>query len=489
MSNPRQYLTQPRPEELEETAELPALPDGSLVAGDTEDTHVMPAPDALARTDSWQVSIESASAAPAGQIDDKLRALTRSLRELEDRLQAKSEQLSVFEREVGTREQRIAELEAQLATMGTELQDSRLRAEQRGSELLQVSSALDAAQVAQREQFATLQAQESERVSREAARMHAETQALQAQRRNEQHDELLQTVEVRRQLFECMVGEREQQLDDYAARIAALEQTLSDQGRVAGSREQDMQSVLVTERNRAEQLQRLLNEARQTAATQQTQLHQAALREQELPVHLQSIATLREQLEAARSRGDAALVDLSVAEQELRQLEQRLEKQGETEAQLRQQLLESHRALEERNGLIARLEQEAASSAAVLGNIEKNLRRLDAESVPAAAATPVDTVVRLLVCTEGDTGIVHRLGRRTTIGRTPDNDLQIDADYISRHHAVLLITASGTVIEDLDSTNGVYVNGKRVSRAVLNEGELVTIGRRAFRYVHKPAMP
>jgi pSer/pThr/pTyr-binding forkhead associated (FHA) protein len=58
---------------------------------------------------------------------------------------------------------------------------------------------------------------------------------------------------------------------------------------------------------------------------------------------------------------------------------------------------------------------------------------------------------------------------------------------VSRHHAVALQTAGGTVIEDLNSTNGIYVNGHRSSRRQLAEGDVVTIGKASFRYLVKPA--
>jgi pSer/pThr/pTyr-binding forkhead associated (FHA) protein len=93
----------------------------------------------------------------------------------------------------------------------------------------------------------------------------------------------------------------------------------------------------------------------------------------------------------------------------------------------------------------------------------------------------------LLVRTEGDSGIVHQLGKRTTIGRKNDNDLQIEEDFISRHHALILVGERETVIEDLNSANGVYVNGTRIARKELREGDLVTIGKTEYRYVLKPA--
>src|ERR1700693_505800 len=117
----------------------------------------------------------------------------------------------------------------------------------------------------------------------------------------------------------------------------------------------------------------------------------------------------------------------------------------------------------QRNALIERVEAEAASSVAMLGNIQHNLEHLGAEDLP-----------HLLTRTDGATGIVHLLGRRTTIGRTPDNDVHIDAEFISRHHAVALRAGTKTVIEDLNSTNGTYVNGQRVSRRTLKDGDVVT---------------
>ncbi len=74
------------------------------------------------------------------------------------------------------------------------------------------------------------------------------------------------------------------------------------------------------------------------------------------------------------------------------------------------------------------------------------------------------------------------LGRKTTIGRTPDNDLQIDVKYISRHHAVILVGPAHAIIEDLNSTNGVMVNGRRVTRQILRDGDQVAIARAEYRF-------
>ena len=78
--------------------------------------------------------------------------------------------------------------------------------------------------------------------------------------------------------------------------------------------------------------------------------------------------------------------------------------------------------------------------------------------------------------------MVHVLGRRTSIGRTPDNDLQIDAKFISRHHAVILVGPVHSIIEDLNSTNGVYVNGRRITRNTLKDGDTLLFGRAQYRF-------
>jgi hypothetical protein len=90
--------------------------------------------------------------------------------------------------------------------------------------------------------------------------------------------------------------------------------------------------------------------------------------------------------------------------------------------------------------------------------------------------------VRVLLRQENGEEIRYPLGRRTTIGRTPDNDIQIDTTYISRHHAVVLSNAQDCVIEDLNSTNGVLVNGRRVGRQSLRDGDSLLVGNTTFTF-------
>jgi hypothetical protein len=93
--------------------------------------------------------------------------------------------------------------------------------------------------------------------------------------------------------------------------------------------------------------------------------------------------------------------------------------------------------------------------------------------------------IRALVLQGGGGDRIYPVGRRTTIGRTPDNDVHIDAPSVSRHHAVLLVSGENCRIEDLDSTNGVMVNGQRVIRHELEDGDTLTIGKIEFRFLQR----
>jgi type II secretory pathway predicted ATPase ExeA len=91
---------------------------------------------------------------------------------------------------------------------------------------------------------------------------------------------------------------------------------------------------------------------------------------------------------------------------------------------------------------------------------------------------------RVLLAVGGQTIAEHELPiGRFVIGRTPDNDLQVDSKYVSRHHAQIITTLQGSTIEDLNSTNGIYSRTKRVRRRLLNDGDVIHIGQHEIMYM------
>ncbi len=93
-------------------------------------------------------------------------------------------------------------------------------------------------------------------------------------------------------------------------------------------------------------------------------------------------------------------------------------------------------------------------------------------------------VGRIIVAHEGKNTAERELRPgRLVIGRTSENDLQIDSKFISRHHCQIVTQLDSCVIEDLNSTNGIYVQSKRVRRHNLNDGDVVTVGQHELMYL------
>ena len=76
-------------------------------------------------------------------------------------------------------------------------------------------------------------------------------------------------------------------------------------------------------------------------------------------------------------------------------------------------------------------------------------------------------------------------GERTTIGRSPDNEIFLDDVTVSRKHAVLIRRGDEFFIEDLGSLNGTYVNRKRIESARLESGDEVQVGKYRLTFMTK----
>jgi len=116
------------------------------------------------------------------------------------------------------------------------------------------------------------------------------------------------------------------------------------------------------------------------------------------------------------------------------------------------------------------------------GTNRMRIPNLEQSAAPSSESTP--TVGRILLATEGKTvGERELKPGRLVIGRTADNDLQIDSKFISRHHCQIVTQADSCLIEDLNSTNGIFVQSKRVRRYNLNDGDVVQVGQHEIMYI------
>lgn len=76
---------------------------------------------------------------------------------------------------------------------------------------------------------------------------------------------------------------------------------------------------------------------------------------------------------------------------------------------------------------------------------------------------------------------------RTTLGRRPYNDVVIDNLAVSGEHAVVLMVGQEVHLEDLNSTNGSYINGKAARKQLLQHNDLVEIGKYKIKFIHESA--
>jgi pSer/pThr/pTyr-binding forkhead associated (FHA) protein len=76
---------------------------------------------------------------------------------------------------------------------------------------------------------------------------------------------------------------------------------------------------------------------------------------------------------------------------------------------------------------------------------------------------------------------------RISMGRKPHNDIQIDNLAISGEHAVIITLLNDSFLEDLNSTNGTYVNGQPIKKHFLQNGDVVELGKYRLKYVNEVA--
>jgi chromosome segregation ATPase len=420
----------------------------------------------------WEVDARDTRLA---RLEEQLSAATARARDLESALSERTERIATLEKEAGKLSAAAAQREEMLRqaaltgddlkrdvgtlTEGLAMRDERIRT-------LEVTTIQQSGLLAERQA-------ETDRANAERVTLNASVDSL------------------------------ESRLTAETARAAELEMA----SRTAQSRCEELDAANSVQRRRVEQLDIELATVRAELQQRAVALQEASL---ERNVHMGRIAAAEAQAEeleqrileqqefvrvlqaecnAGVARGKEQEGDLRAAEDMINRLEtelrgrnSRLDELEKTNQKWRVTVEEARTALIDRDSLIRRLEEETANSAVLLGAIQQ---RLDATGTHEIAP---DGDKRLLIRSEGGSDVVHVLSRKTTVGRTPDNDLQIDTRYISRHHAVILAGPIHTIIEDLNSTNGVSVNGRRISRQILKDGDAVMIGKTLFRFAVRPAI-
>ena len=370
---------------------------------------------------------------------------------------------------------------------------------------------------------------------KDAAALAAQVSALQ---------EALQSREARRVLWESMLRETDAALAASSANGGQLSTDLSQaQSRIADlearlaaaeARGDEARTATAAESSRADGLAARITELEAQLVTRESERDAAGQRgaqlESDLSIARADAVALREQLQTAELRAseaaaahEARAAEAAAANEALQARVAEIERNtaariAEMETALRFAEKRAHQLEVELNLKIARLGAmtavESASSASATATrrlIESSLQSARPETAAPVSAAPVsaapvatasvadvvrrdpellpDGAPRYLILSDGNADTVFRLGRRTTIGRAEDNDICIPRTSISRHHAVIVSGPRQTTIEDLQSTNGIAVNRKRVRQSVLRDGDIVHVGKSKFRYSDKLRTP
>jgi pSer/pThr/pTyr-binding forkhead associated (FHA) protein len=97
-------------------------------------------------------------------------------------------------------------------------------------------------------------------------------------------------------------------------------------------------------------------------------------------------------------------------------------------------------------------------------------------------------MARLILSLDGQVLAEYNMMKeRYTVGRLADNDVRIDNPTVSGHHSLIINILNDSFLEDLNSTNGTYVNGKLIKKHALQHGDVITVGRHQLRFVDSTA--
>lgn len=334
-----------------------------------------------------------------------------------------------------------------------------------------------------------------------SAEAETQEQIIRLAAREQELGELNQQLSEQHAAAESM----QQKIDDKSSRIEELSDELSSATKELASARDELEATRqqATADDEAFTAERARSEAllEQLAALEH-RFDAAQLELEQRTEHISSLdETAAEQTESLVSVRDE-LIALKADNQRLTDVVEARDAQA-SELQSKAQELEAQREvmqteIAEQRQTIATLESELQAKTMTiedfgrdmdkLGDLEAQIQRLDAMMARTADPSSKDEeaaqITRVMVAINGERAVKYPLYKSLmTIGRSPDSDIQIRRQYISRCHAKLLTEQGETYIEDMGSKNGVVVNAERVKRHKLSNGDLVDLGKIQFKFI------
>ena len=404
---------------------------------------------ALLEKDDLQRSLvarEQRIAALEGRLSDTSAQLASAVTHGESLAQS----VATHEREISERARQAAELQRELSERQAELgalQDELNRAvienDQLGQQLAERDGSLTSNQeviARQDQELRVLQEAQAALVQREATLL--DSVMLLREELEQAQDALQKRVELHVSDARSLDAEREER------------HRLSTELGVFGEQVQQLQLQL----QQRDQL--ALEQARELdglSSTNQELTEQIRHRDQTVVVQAERIANLSEAVQ--RLQDESARQD-SMLQQVRRELAAKHLEQGASARQVEALQVELHQHVEAMQAIRRDIHQVALQTRKNEGEtLLRTLTREDAE------------------------GVVHPLNKSAiSIGRGNECDIRLRSSSVSRYHAVLRISHDAVIFEDMNSTNGCFVNGRRIKRQLLKDGDRVTVGAVPLRY-------
>lgn len=458
----------------------------SLAARDATIVQVL---HALSERDAQLSSLQSEHA----RILPALEARTKSGTQLEDELSALRTQLNAVSADLKASQAQAAELGAQAKRNEAEIRAARADlavTKTHASSYLELLRTRDWRSNFQQNLFRDMDAKVG---AADAARETLKAERDQALARLAESEALLSAHGAKIEQLQSSAAAQAGSIAEHAKRLQEADQERSAWTTKLSALEAErarLQAELTTHDQALTEAQASADHALQRITKLQSE-HAAKIAELEADAETreQEMTVLMAHLKEARRPIETIENDVKRLKEELGLKTLALTDLTEEADKLRAALERTRGQLEEREFLIRRLERSESNNANVLGRIQTSMERLGSSVAPSVSGAPALEWSPELIRIDGDRSITHTLGRRTRIGRAPGCELHIDSSSVSRHHALILAGTREAIIEDLNSTNGVILNGRKVTRQVLNDGDIVTIGDIQFKYLAKPAQP
>ncbi len=455
-----------------------------------------------------------------GEIADRDSQIERVNEQLEQRkrdLAARDRELAEQKQERERAQHEIARLKGELAVASREPVEVQSLREEVATLTSYIANRrtswdeLDATATAQARRIAELEREVAHRAERQqrgdvvAERYELlREQLVEQSRRTETFDaELkkllteLQAVRSTGATLETQLADTRTALAEAQVQLANARQTLADQV-VAQTAQEERHAAAVaaaTERHAAELADTAAAAARaaaSAAAVPQASLQAIAQLEADLEHKRSELAAERA---TARQQTERLAAELESAHRQLAAAQTQLDQARSNAARLEHTVIDKDRALQARDEQVATLQKALDQKLGALqklnamdlslqgldSKMSERLRRTDAPHVD-PGNTPA------LVCLTSDVPRHYALTKETmTIGRSSRCDIQILTQFVSREHVRITTAPGAVVVEDLGSTNGIFVNSVRVERQELRHGDLLTVGETQFRFLESVA--